>query len=358
MKKKGAGKKGKGKAALTLGPLFFHWDAEKRRDFYFRIADEADVDVVYLGEVVCSKREPLFDKYENNVIRRLQKAGKQVVLSTLAMVTTPREMQSIARKAKSGLLIEANDVATVQVLGGKPFVAGPFINVFNEGSRDYLARLGVQRIVFASEMSGEAIGKLLSGKHGKSSSPSPCGRVEIASRFRGGVKKENPSPAKTKGLLTQAQVFASSPSRGEGPFEYEIQVFGRQPLSVSMRCYAARAYGRNKDSCRFACGNDPDGLPVDSIDGQPVLSVFGTGTMSHGYVVLLREMKKLQKQGASHFRLSPQNVDMVKVAALYRAVLEGKKNPDSALDSLRKITGFVPFINGFFHGREGLAWVK
>ncbi len=49
------------KAQLTLGPLLYHWDAEKRRDFYFKIADEAPVDCVYLGEVICSKREPYFE---------------------------------------------------------------------------------------------------------------------------------------------------------------------------------------------------------------------------------------------------------------------------------------------------------
>ena len=47
-------------SALTLGPLLFNWKPERRRDFYFRVADEAPVDCVYLGEVVCSKREPFF----------------------------------------------------------------------------------------------------------------------------------------------------------------------------------------------------------------------------------------------------------------------------------------------------------
>ena len=50
-------------AHLTLGPLLFHWPAHKRRDFYLRIADEAPIDTVYLGEVVCSKREPFFEPY-------------------------------------------------------------------------------------------------------------------------------------------------------------------------------------------------------------------------------------------------------------------------------------------------------
>ena len=338
-------KERKSRSALTLGPLLFHWAAEKRRDFYFRIADEADVDVVYLGEVACSKREPFFEPYQEAVIKRLQKAGKQVVLSTLAMVTTPREMKSIKEKAKSGFLIEANDVAAVQVLAKTPFVVGPFINVLNEGARDYLVRLGAKRIVFASELSGEAIGKLVT---------SNC-----VIPAKAGIQRRASASRMTH--ISHGHATLDPRLHGDDttvPLETEVQVFGRQPLSVSMRCYAARAYGRNKDSCQFSCSLDPDGLSTGTIDGQPILTVFGTGTMSHGYVVLLRELKKMQKQGVSHFRLSPQNVDMMRVAALFRAVLDGKEDPDSTQSLLRKITGSVPFINGFFYAREGLAWVK
>ena len=42
--------------ALTLGPLQFNWSAEAFYDFYARIADEAPVDKVVIGELVCSKR--------------------------------------------------------------------------------------------------------------------------------------------------------------------------------------------------------------------------------------------------------------------------------------------------------------
>jgi len=65
-------------STLTLGPLFFHWKPERRRDFYFRIADEAPVDCVYLGEVVCSKREPFFKDDMPAIAERLRAAGKQV----------------------------------------------------------------------------------------------------------------------------------------------------------------------------------------------------------------------------------------------------------------------------------------
>ncbi|HUI94161.1 MAG TPA: U32 family peptidase, partial [Xanthobacteraceae bacterium] len=37
--------------ALTLGPVLFNWPADRWRDFYVRIADEAPVDRVCVGEV-------------------------------------------------------------------------------------------------------------------------------------------------------------------------------------------------------------------------------------------------------------------------------------------------------------------
>ena len=45
---------------LTLGPVLYNWQPERWRDFYFRIADEAPVDRVAVGEVVCSKLRTLF----------------------------------------------------------------------------------------------------------------------------------------------------------------------------------------------------------------------------------------------------------------------------------------------------------
>ncbi len=308
MKKKTAHQKKKvpAQSRLTLGPLFFHWPAEKRRDFYFRIADEADIDCVYLGEVVCSKREPFFEDFLPLVADRLRAAGKDIVLSTLALVTSEREMAAIKEHVEAGFLIEANDVACLQALDGRPHIIGPFINVFNKSTRDYLVRNHAVRIVLPVEMSASAIG-------------------DIAEKSR---------------------------------VETEIMVFGRQPLSVAMRCYHARSHGLNKDSCQFVCGLDADGLSTDTLDGQPILTVNGTQTMSHGYVVLLDELARLQKMGVSHFRLSPQNVDMVKIARLYRDALNKKCAADEALAALKTLTAPVPFVNGFINAREGLAWVE
>ena len=79
--------------------------------------------------------------------------------------------------------------------------------------------------------------------------------------------------------------------------------------------------------------------------------------MSHGYAVLLNELAALRRTGVSHFRLSPQATDMVRVAMLYRAVLDGPLGADEAVEELRAITGSVPFVNGYMHGREGMAWM-
>jgi len=293
-------------ARLTLGPLLYHWPARKRRDFYFQVADEMPVDTVYLGEVVCSKRESTFEPHRHEVIDRLRAAGKEIVISTLALVTTPHEQETIRDLIAEGLLIEANDVACVQLLAGAPHVVGPYINVFNEGSRDFLAGRGAVRIVLP---------------------------VEIP--------------------LKSIRVVAA---REDGP-ELEVQVFGRQPLSVAMRCYHARAHNRTKDHCQLVCGLDSNGLVAETIDGREILIVNGTQTQTHGHVVLLSELAELRMAGVRNFRISPQDHDMARIVALYRGVLDGHSGPTDAVNALKDLTGGIPFINGFYHGCEGLAWV-
>ncbi|MCC7413651.1 MAG: U32 family peptidase [Gammaproteobacteria bacterium] len=292
---------------LTLGPLLYHWSAQQRRDFYLRVADEAPVDCVYLGEVVCSKRESTFAPFMEEAIARLRAAGKEVVISTLALVTTPREIETIDEFIAGGLMIEANDVACLQRLAGRPHVVGPYINVFNEGARDFIVGQGAVRIVLPVEM-----------------------------------------PAKSIRIVAGSDV----------PADFEVQVFGRQPLSVAMRCYHARAHNRTKDHCQLVCGLDSNGLTAQTIDGSEILTVNGTQTQTHGHAVLLAELDMLCAAGVRYFRLSPQDIDMVRVAVLYREVLDGQRDPAEALQALRTLTGDVPYVNGFLHGREGLAWVQ
>ncbi len=255
--------------------------------------------------MVCSKREPFFAPYLDEVLARLTAAGKEVVRSTLALMTLDREVAAARALAESGALVEANDVACLQEIGERAHVIGPYINVFNEGTHDALVRGGAIRFVLPVEITAPAVRILAARSVGR-----------------------------------------------------EMLVFGRQPLSVATRCYHARSNDLSKDACQFVCGRDPDGLAANTIDGAGLLTINGTQTLSHGYLVLLRELAALKMMGVTHFRLSPQNVDMVTVARTYRAVLDGCLTPGEAEEGLGALTSLVPWQNGFLHGREGMAWVE
>jgi collagenase-like PrtC family protease len=294
---------------LTLGPVMFNWPADKWRDFYFRIADEAPVDTVYVGEVVCSKRQPFFEPVIGEVIERLQSAGKEIVLSTLALIMSSREAKLISEMASDGsFMIEANDISAVSFLKGQGHVIGPFVNIYNEGTRDFLIRAGAKRICLPFELPSDSI----------------------------------------RAIANDCQ----------GCAEVEVQVFGRLPLAISARCYHARAYDLSKDSCQFVCAEDPDGMPVDTLDGSPFLNVNGTQTLSRSCRVLGRELSELQDMGVNHFRLSPMDTDMVAVAHGFRTVLDGNCESPLLMLELQALMPTINFSNGFFHGVEGNAFRK
>ena len=292
-------------ARLSIGPLLFHWTREKRQDFYARIADEAPVDCVYVGEVVCSKRLPWFEDDIPAIAERLRRGGKQVVFSTPALIASDREAQIVRDYCAAGEMIEINDLASLRVLAGEKFVAGALINVFNEGAMDVVRRMGAVRVNMPVELSAEA--------------------VAILAAYN--------------------------------PGETEMFAFGRQPIAISQRCYHARAFDLHKDACQFVCGNDPEGMKADQLDGRPLFTINGTQTLSHGYLVMFDMLLQLQRAGVDYFRLSPQTIDMVKVAELHRAVLDGAFGPEEALEKLREITS-TDFVNGYVHGQAGMNWVE
>ena len=293
---------------LTLGPVLFNWKPESWRDFYFRIADEAPVETVYLGEVICFKRSPLFEPHLDAVAARLTAAGKTVVFSTLAEVMSKQDRQLVDDVcADQTITVEANDGSALLQLRGRPHHAGPYINVYNERTLAVLARGGMCNVCLPPEMPAAAIGALY------------------------------PEAAKLSVTI-------------------EVQVFGRVPLALSARCYHARAHGRTKDSCKFICENDPDGMPLRTLEDKAFLTVNGIQTMSHDYLNLVGELAPLQALGVSRFRLSPHSVDMVKVAAIFRAVLDRELEAKDAAGRLEALKFDAPFSNGFYYGKPGHSW--
>lgn len=288
-------------ARLTLGPLLFHWPAEAVRDFYFRIADEAPVDSVCVGEVVCAKRLPVLAPHVAAIVERLEAAGKEVVLSSLALISSEREMDMMRELASDGdRLVEANDVGLARVVQGRRHALGPFVNIYNEDTLAFFAARGAVRVCLPAELSHDALARLAAS----------------------------------------------------GAAELETQVFGRLPLAISARCFHARAHRRHKDGCQFVCGNDADGLVVHTLAEEPFLAINGTQTLSYTSVNLLAELAALRQAGVQRFRLSPHSADMVRVAAVFRRALDGADLGAMAAE----LAGLAPamvFANGFFHGLAG-----
>lgn len=86
---------------LSLGPILYYWPEEQIRQFYREIADSA-VDIVYLGETICSKRRSLNLEQWIEIGQQLQAAGKEVVLSTLALLEAESELKSLRKICGNG----------------------------------------------------------------------------------------------------------------------------------------------------------------------------------------------------------------------------------------------------------------
>lgn len=210
--------------------------------------------------------------------------------------------------------VEVNDIAALgllQRLGVVPRVAGPTVNTYNEAALRHLGNAGIARVVPPPELPGGSLRQL------------------AAQRVPG---------LEVPGL--------------------EVQVFGRWPLAISARCYHAQAYGRTKTTCQYACADDPDGLPVDTLDDQPFLTVNGVQTLSRAYACLAGELSDLTAHGVAAVRLGPQAVDMPAVASVFGDLLDGRSEVAEAIDAIEALAGDVPLANGYPHDRPGADWLE
>jgi len=290
---------------LALGPCLFNWPADRLLDFYKRIAAEAPVDRVYLGEVVCGKRMPFNDPVWPEAIEALTRAGKEAVLSTLAQPVNKREREILRQQASYDLPIEINDMSMVPACSGRSFTAGPFLNIYNEASLGFLAGRGAV---------------------------SWCPPVELP-------------------LESIQKIAALVPD-----VETELFAFGRLPLALSSRCYHARAHGLRKDACQFICDRDPDGMDVATLDGRRFLAANGIQTLSDACHFAGLAAGHLTAIGVRRLRLSPHSVDMVAVSGLFRRFLDGLIDAGELEAELEDLNLPGPLCNAYLTGEPG--WKK
>ncbi|MCL5041729.1 MAG: U32 family peptidase [Gammaproteobacteria bacterium] len=289
---------------LSLGPVLFYWSRQQLLEFYAEMAEQP-LDVIYLGETVCSKRRALSLDDWLGLARDLREhSGVEVVLSGLALIEAGSERASLRRLCANGeVRVEANDMGAVQMLSeqGVPFVGGPALNVYNAFTLAELQAAGMQRWVPPVECSAALLRALLE----------QCRQQEIS--------------------LPELEVFA----------------WGYLPLAYSARCFTARAEQRPKDNCDFVCQYYPEGLPLLSQEGQPLFTINGIQTLSAGVCNLLAEYPQLQQMGVDMLRLSPRMQSMAHVISYFDQVRQGGEPPL-----------VVDGCNGYWYGQAGMLRVE
>ena len=292
------------RARLSLGPIQYHWPKEKMLDFY-RSIESTPVDIVYLGETVCSKRRSFRHQDWIEVAERLQSAGKDVVLSTLALLEAHSELGYVRKLCENGeFRVEANDMSAVQMLAGKThFIGGASLNIYNPKTLSKLVGLGLTRWVMPVELSQDALA---------------------------GFQKEMPAG-----------------------IESEVFAWGRLPLAYSARCYTARAHEVPKDACAYCCIDYPDGLMLSTREDESFLVINGIQTQSARVHSLVYEMHN-SASGADILRISPQSQHTERVISLFDQVRAGILEANAASQELES---FAPdgICDGYWHNEAGMA---
>ncbi|MCG6862185.1 MAG: U32 family peptidase [Chromatiaceae bacterium] len=291
---------------LALGPVPYYWSRQDLRDFYTRAAGWP-VDILYLGETVCSKRRSYATGDWLKTAETLQAAGKEVVLSTLALIEAESEVKTLRRLCGNGRFrVEANDLGAVRLLmdAGVPFVTGPTLNIYNPRTLGLLARHGLRRWVLPVELSRDTLADM--------------------------------QTARPDGVETE--VFA----------------YGRLPLALSARCFTARSRNLPKDDCRYCCLDYPDGRLVSTQEDAPFVVLNGIQTLSAATGNLLPHLEELRALEVDVLRISPQSQQTERVLDAFASCLAGAQNSRAASDSLAKLAP-QGFADGYWRGVEGMA---
>lgn len=285
---------------LSLGPLQYFWPREQVLAFYRRAADWP-LDVVYLGETVCSKRRELKGRDWLALADELAASGREIVLSSLALLEAESELGALKRLVENGRFrIEANDMAAVQLCRerGLPFVGGPTLNVYNQRALAMLVEDGMQRWVPPVELGRDLLGALW-----RAAGDEACARPEL-----------------------------------------ELIAWGRLPLAYSARCFTARALDVGKDNCGFRCIDHPDGLPLATRDGEPFLVINGIQIQGREICDLSPELPELRELGVDLLRLYPQAEGMEEIVQHFDAARRSAEPLARRGDD-----------SGYWHGRDAVS---
>ncbi|NWN81913.1 MAG: U32 family peptidase [Halomonas sp.] len=290
---------------LSLGPVLFYWTREHYADFYREAADWP-VEIIHLGESICSRRRDMKLDDWLGIGRELAQSGKQVVLSSQTLIESEADLRDLRKLCDNGeFLVEANDQSALQRLSAanRPFVAGAALNLYNPATLAVLSRAGMQRWQAPVEMSRVDLVRLL-------------------------------DDCRQQGLDAPCEVFA----------------YGHLPLAWSSRCFTARRYQKPKDRCQFVCQKHPEGLALRTQEAShQVFTLNGIQTLSGACQDLRHDVSSMTEMGVGVARLSPRPEGMADVVTAFDAARRGEL---PAPDPLSLVDAEV--CDGYWHGRPGM----
>lgn len=284
----------------ALGPLLYFWPKQNVEDFYQQ-ASQSQADIIYLGETVCSKRRELKTDDWLSIAKQIADQGKQVVISTMALLESPSELSVMKRYIDNGdFIIEANDVSAIQLAAQAkvPFVVGPAVNTYNAQTLALFLKQGMVRWCMPVELSRDWLVNTLN----------QCEQLRI-----------------------------------RGQFEVEVFSYGYLPLAYSARCFTARAENRPKDKCLKCCINYPTGIQVNSQEGQAVFNLNGIQTQSGYCYNLINDLPNMVDL-VDIVRLSPLGLETFSQLDDFKSNEHGEA-PRPLLDRQ---------CNGYWHQLAGL----
>lgn len=265
----------------SLGTVLYYWPKSEVEAFY-EAASHSTADIIYLGEAVCAKRREMKVNNWLDLARQLAAQGKQVVISTLALLQAPSELNELKRYVENGeFLLEANDLGAVNMAAERrlPFVAGHALNCYNAVTLKILQQQGMIRWCMPVELSRDWLANLLN----------QCQELGIRDKF-----------------------------------EIEVLSYGHLPLAYSARCFTARSENRGKDECETCCIHYPQGRKVLTQEDQQVFVLNGILTQS-GYCYNLGNELTSMEGLVDIVRLSPQGVETLEQLEAFRANEQGQQ---------------------------------
>jgi len=290
---------------VALGPVLYYWPKQTIETFYNE-ALNSSADIIYLGETVCSKRRELKARDWIALAKELNHQGKEIVLSSMALLEAPSEITALKQLCENGdIAIEANDMGAIQLLSSRniPFVCGPAINCYNAHTLKLFVKQGMFRWVMPVELSRDWLINAL------------------ADSEKLGIKDQ---------------------------FEVEVFAHGHLPLAYSARCFTARSENKSKDDCALCCIKYPQGRTTHTQDDQQVFVLNGIQTQS-GYCYNLLNDVESMRDLVDIVRVSPSSLASLETVELFNNnINNGQLNQQHMkLNSLQ--------CNGYWHEIAGLS---